>query len=142
MIRQITPTDYPRLLQIWESAVLATHDFLKKEDFSYYKENLPTYFSFVSLWGYESEGQLVGFMGLAENSLEMLFIDAAIRGQGIGKKLLDYAIQNEGITQVEVNEQNGQAVGFYEYMGFQVQSRAALDGQGKPYPILKMSLGV
>lgn len=140
MIRQLTPTDYPRLLEIWESAVLATHDFLKEEDFAYYKENLPTYFSFVSLWGYEYQGQLVGFMGLAENNLEMLFIDAAIRGQGIGKKLLDYAIQNERITQVEVNEQNEQAVGFYQYMGFKTKSRAALDGQGKPYPILKMSL--
>ncbi|MGG5507091.1 MULTISPECIES: GNAT family N-acetyltransferase [unclassified Myroides] len=61
------------------------HDFLKAADFEYYKENLPTYFSFVQLWGYEEEGQLVGFMGIASKSLEMLFIDASIRGKGIGK---------------------------------------------------------
>lgn len=32
MIRKIKVTDYPRLIEIWESAVLSTHDFLKEED--------------------------------------------------------------------------------------------------------------
>ena len=41
MIRKIKVTDYPRLMEIWESAVLSTHDFLKEEDFVYYKERLP-----------------------------------------------------------------------------------------------------
>lgn len=45
MIRKIKVTDYPRLMEIWESAVLSTHDFLKEEDFLYYKEQLPVYFS-------------------------------------------------------------------------------------------------
>lgn len=45
MIRKIKVTDYPRLIEIWESAVLSTHDFLKEEDFLYYKEQLPVYFS-------------------------------------------------------------------------------------------------
>ena len=36
MIRKIKVTDYPRLMEIWESAVLSTHDFLKEEDFLYY----------------------------------------------------------------------------------------------------------
>ncbi|MDM1044638.1 GNAT family N-acetyltransferase [Myroides sp. 1354] len=140
MIRQINTRDYPRLLEIWESAVLATHNFLKEEDFTYYKENLPNYFSFVSLWGYEKEGRLVGFIGLAENSLEMLFIDATIRGKGIGKKLTEFAIQEQGVTQVEVNEQNDQAVGFYQHIGFKIVNRNELDSQGKSYPILQMSL--
>ena len=32
MIREVKKTDYPILVDIWESAVLSTHDFLKKED--------------------------------------------------------------------------------------------------------------
>lgn len=140
MIRPIGTTDYPRLLYIWESAVLATHDFLKPEDFAYYKENLPSYFAFVTLWGYEVEGELVGFMGIAANSLEMLFIDEATRGRGVGKALIHYGIQKQGVTTVEVNEQNAQAVGFYEHLGFKVKNRMELDGQGKPYPILQLEL--
>ena len=37
-------------------------------------------------------------------------------------------------------EQNPQAKGFYEHMGFQVYKRTDLDGQGNPYPLLYMSL--
>ena len=74
MIRKIKVTDYPRLIEIWESAVLSTHDFLKEEDFLYYKEQLPVYFQYVTLFGFEQEGILIGFMGIAEGNLEMLFI--------------------------------------------------------------------
>ena len=31
MIRKIKVMDYPRLIEIWESAVLSTHDFLKPQ---------------------------------------------------------------------------------------------------------------
>ena len=33
MVRKVKETDYPVLTDIWESAVLNTHDFLKQEDF-------------------------------------------------------------------------------------------------------------
>lgn len=140
MIRKIKVTDYPRLMEIWKSAVLSTHDFLKEEDFLYYKERLPVYFQYVNLFGFEQEGILIGFMGIAEGNLEMLFIDNKYRGAGIGKKLITYAIDNLQVTKVDVNEQNVQAVGFYEYMGFNIYKRSNLDGEGKEYLILHMQL--
>ena len=140
MIRKIEVTDYPRLMEIWESAVLNTHDFLKEEDFLYYKEQLPVYFQYVTLLGFEQEGVLVGFMGIAEGNLEMLFVDNNYRGMGIGKKLITYAISDLQVTKVDVNEQNAQAVGFYKHVGFNVSQRSDLDGEGKEYPILHMQL--
>lgn len=140
MIKKIKVTDHPRLMEIWESSVLNTHDFLKEEDFLYYKERLPVYFQYVNLFGFEQEGILIGFMGIAEGNLEMLFIDNKYRGAGIGKKLITYAIDNLQVTKVDVNEQNVQAVGFYEYMGFNIYKRSNLDGEGKEYLILHMQL--
>ena len=113
---------------------------LSEEDFLYYKEQLPIYFQHVTLFGFEQEGILIGFMGIAEGNLEMLFIDNNYRGTGIGKKLITYAIDNLQVTKVDVNEQNVQAVGFYEYMGFNIYKRSNLDGEGKEYPILHMQL--
>ena len=140
MIRKIKVTDYPRLMEIWESAVLSTHDFLKEEDFIYYKGQLPVYFQYVNLLGFEQEGTLIGFMGIAEGNLEMLFIDNNYRGTGVGKKLITYAIDNLQVTKVDVNEQNIQAVGFYKHIGFNIYKRSDLDGEGKAYPILHMQL--
>ena len=140
MIRKIKVTDYPRLIEIWESSVMSTHHNLKEEDFLYIKKRLPVYFQYVNLFGFEQEGILIGFMGIAEGNLEMLFIDNKYRGAGIGKKLITYAIDNLQVTKVDVNEQNVQAVGFYEYMGFNIYKRSNLDGEGKEYPILHMQM--
>ena len=138
MIIEIKKTDYPILMDIWGSAVLNTHDFLKQEDFLYYKEHLPAYFQYVALYGYEQDGRLVGFIGVAENNIEMLFIHNDYRKKGIGKKLVMYAIKKLQVYKVDVNEQNIQAVGFYQHMGFSVITRSDLDAEGKAYPILHM----
>lgn len=140
MIREISVSEYPRLIEIWESAVLNTHDYLQEEDFQYYKEKLPLYFQHVTLLGFEQKGILLGFMGISGKNLEMLFVDHKYRGTGIGKALIEYAITDLHVTKVDVNEQNSQAVGFYHHMGFNILKRSALDGEGKKYPILHMQL--
>lgn len=57
-------------------------------------------------------------------------------GNGIGKQLICYAIEQESVNELAVNEQNPLAKGFYEHMGFTVERRSELDEQGNPYPIL------
>lgn len=140
MIRKIEETDYPRLIEIWESAVLNTHDFLKEEDFLYYKSQLPVYFPHVTLVGFELDGVLIGFMGVADSNIEMLFVHNDFRGKGVGKKLIAYAIAELQVSKVDVNEQNTQAVGFYKSVGFNILNRSEQDGEGKDYPILHMQL--
>lgn len=85
-------------------------------------------------------GSILGFVGTHDSKIKMLFILNETRGQGIGKLLLQYAIKELGVTKVDVNEQNPQAVGFYEHMGFKVESRSPFDDMGKPFPILHMTL--
>ncbi|RKJ57804.1 GNAT family N-acetyltransferase, partial [bacterium 1XD42-8] len=82
----------------------------------------------------------VAFMGIENQKLEMLFISPEERGKGLGKKLLQYGIKNYSINELAVNEQNPQAKGFYEHMGFQVYQRTNTDEQGNPYPLLYMNL--
>jgi len=54
--------------------------------------------------------------------------------------LLNHAMTVFCATELDVNEQNEQAVGFYLKMGFEVVGRSDLDGTGKPYPPLHMRL--
>lgn len=39
---------------------------------------------------------------------------------------------------VDVDEQNTQAVGAYQRMGFAVSGRSSVDDAGRPYPLLHM----
>lgn len=65
----------------------------------------------------------------------MLFVAADKRGRGIGKKLLQLAINAHAVNELAVNEQNSRAIGFYEHMGFKAYARSDTDEQGGPYPI-------
>ncbi|MNC71507.1 putative N-acetyltransferase YjaB [compost metagenome] len=44
------------------------------------------------------------------------------------------------VKSLDVNEQNPQALGFYEHMGFEVYERSEFDEQGNHFPILHMRL--
>lgn len=141
-INKIHQAEYKEVVDVWESSVRATHHFLKEEDIEYFKPLiLNTYLDAVELRSIKNnENKIVGFLGVAEQRIEMLFIDPKYRGKKIGKTLLDYSIDNLKVTKVDVNEQNEQAVGFYRHCGFKVIGRSELDSSGKPYPILHMEL--
>ncbi len=85
-------------------------------------------------------GEPVAFMGIDSNRLEMLFLSPEVRGKELGKQLLQYGIETYNIQELTVNEQNPQAVGFYEHMGFQTYKRTEYDEEGNPYPLLYMRL--
>jgi putative acetyltransferase len=139
--RLATPEDYLRIMEIWESAVSATHDFLSEEDFHYFKGIIPKdYLPNLDVYLITENEEAKGFASVAEGNLEMLFIHDDARGKGFGKKLYQFMKEKTGLTKVDVNEQNPQAIGFYKKMGFKPIRRSEKDGSGKDYPIIHMSL--
>lgn len=131
-----------QLSEVWENSVKATHLFLSDEEIKNIKKYLPQALKEVShLIIMENENNIpVAFMGVENQKLEMLFITNNERGKGFGKKLLEYGMKNYNINELTVNEQNPEAKGFYEHIGFKVYKRSELDEQGNPYPILYMKL--
>jgi putative acetyltransferase len=141
-IVKISNAEYKEVVDVWEASVRATHHFLQEEDIEYFKPLiLNTYLNEVELRCIKNEYEkIVGFLGVANRNLEMLFIHPEFRGERIGKTLLDYAIDQLNVIKVDVNEQNEQAVGFYKYFGFETIDHSEIDSSGKPYPTLHMEL--
>ena len=131
-----------QLLEVWENSVKATHLFLSKEEIENIKKYVPKALKGVThLVIIENEdNEPIAFMGIEDKKLEMLFIKNSERRKGIGKQLLNYGIEHYNVNELAVNEQNPNAKGFYEYMGFKTYKRTELDEQGNPYPILYMRL--
>ena len=141
-LEKISNVEYPDVIEIWESAVRATHNFLIEEDIVSIRpyvtielEQMPTVVT-----ARDEAGQLCAFMGIEGEKIEMLFVHAGARGKGIGKQLINLAVQELGIQYVDVNEQNESSVGFYQHMGFSIMSRSETDDQGRPFPILHLRL--
>lgn len=130
------------LLKVWENSIRATHRFLSNEEILEIKKCVPEALSGIShlIIDTDENENPIAFMGIEDNKLEMLFITSECRGMGIGKKMLLHGIENYGVNDLAVNEDNPQAKGFYEHMGFKVYQRNELDDQGKPYPVLYMRL--
>ena len=135
--------DYRRVVEVWEASVRATHHFVEDSDIEIFRPLVRGELPNIDLACVRDEkGAVAGFIGIAERKIEMLFIHPDWRGQGSGRRLIKYAVEEFGATTLDVNEQNDQALGFYLRMGFEVIGRSELDGMGKPYPLLHMRLAV
>ena len=129
------------MVEIWRAAVDATHDFLTPEDRIAIDEEVQGFLPSTPLWvAVDESDRALGFMLLDDDRMEALFVDSADRHQGVGRALVGHALQLQSAITTEVNEQNAQAVGFYEHLGFVRTGRSADDGQGRPYPLIHMQL--
>lgn len=132
--------NYPTALDIWERAVIATHDFLKEEDRIALKQEIPTYFQQVEAYLWFDGQKAIGFSGTHDDNLEMLFIDPKYFNQGYGTEILKSLIQQNKVKYVDVNQDNSRATKFYNKHGFNVYKTSQTDAQGRNYPILHMRL--
>ncbi|WP_347906000.1 GNAT family N-acetyltransferase [Pseudomonas purpurea] len=142
-IRQKEVCDNPTLGALWERSVRATHDFLNEDHIQrlrYLVQESYLLMPELEVWVYEDGIGIAGFIATSGHNVEMLFIDADRRGQGIGRILLDHARARHPTLSVDVNEQNPQGVGFYEHYGFIQTGRSPLDNEGNPFPLLHMAL--
>ncbi|HWR03941.1 MAG TPA: GNAT family N-acetyltransferase [Humidesulfovibrio sp.] len=138
----VAPAEHPELLALWEASVRATHSFLGEADIAELKPLiLNQYFDLVELTCLrDAEGGILAFMGTAADRLEMLFVRPDSFRLGLGGRLVRHAVERLGVREVDVNEQNPQALAFYQSLGFRPVGRSDLDGQGRPFPLLTLRL--
>lgn len=141
-LRAMDPADTPRLVELWEASVRASHTFLSEDDIVFLlplvADALETALDVTV--AVDEGGVVLGFSGISGSKLEALFVDPAAMGSGVGGALMRHALEVRRVWRVDVNEDNPKACAFYRKYGFQVRSRSATDGQGRPFPILHMEL--
>lgn len=127
------------ILEIWEASVRASHRFLTEEDIkALYPQAEEAVQQIETLWVIQDGLRTVGFMGVQERKIEMLFLHPDYFRKGLGKIFVERAFRDLNVEYVDANEQNPDAVKFYERMGFRTFHRDATDDQGNPFPILRM----
>lgn len=139
MIRPSRPHEGTRIIEVWRGAVDATHDFLTPDDRLAIDEMVCEFLPHAPLWlAVDEIDYPLAFMLIDEGHMEALFVDPALRGNGIGAALVKHGLVLHPKMTTDVNEQNDQAVRFYERMGFKQTGRSPIDGQGRPYPLIHL----
>ncbi len=134
-----TPQLIGNLLDVWEASVRASHHFLAEADIARLAPQAEGALRHIeTLWVVHDGQRPVGFMGVQERKIEMLFLHPDYFHKGLGRMLVERAFRDLGVEYVDVNEQNPDATKFYERMGFKVFKRNERDCEGNPFPILEM----
>ncbi len=126
MIRELKCEDLDNVMNIWLEENCTAHSFIDEE---YWKDNLeavremmPTATVFV----YEENGVIVGFIGLMDQYIAGIFISNGYQSKGIGKQLMDYVKQRKQQLSLHVYKKNERAIEFYQREGFTI-SKEQLD---------------
>jgi putative acetyltransferase len=139
ILRTSRPTDGTRVIEIWRQAVDATHHFLTKKDRAELDEMVCNFLPSTSLWlAVNPDDKPLAFMLLDNSHMQALFVDPTVHSQGIGTILIQHGLTLFPEMTTDVNEQNVQAVGFYERKGFKRIGLSLRDEQGRPYPIIHL----
>jgi putative acetyltransferase len=138
-IREAVAGDHDTLMDIWLRSVKATHTFLTEQDIqALLPEVRDVALAKLELWVLCSGERAIGFLGSSGSKVEALFLAPESLRLGGGRMLLDHVRRLKGALTVDVNEQNVEAVRFYEACGFTVTGRSPVDTSERPFPILHM----
>lgn len=142
MVRRARASEIDELVALWERSVRATHGFLTDAHVEAMRPDVAEalHDERLELWVLAGADDVpAGFIGLAGDDIAALFLEPWMRGKGGGRRLVEHvqALCDNDLT-VDVNEQNPQARGFYEALGFQVVGRSPVDDAGRPFPLLHM----
>lgn len=132
--------EYAEVLKLWENSVRASHDFITATDINDYKVLISNSLLNMEVFCIKQADQIQGFIALADRKIQLLFVHPDVFNTGIGKKLMQFAIQHRHAQRVDVNAQNKRAVSFYLNLGFEIDEKFPADAAGKPYPVWSLRL--
>lgn len=123
MVRDFQAEDLNRIMELWLETNIQAHDFIKKrywqDHFDEVMEILPN----ASVYVYEDNGSIEGFIGLVDNYIAGIFISKDNQSRGIGRQLLHHVKGNHNELSLKVYEKNQRAVKFYLREGFLVTEK-------------------
>lgn len=129
-------TFFDEAIVLWERALAVSHPFLSRQEVDLQKLLIRHVFFYgLDFYAIRRDGKLLAFMATANDTIEMLYVDPDVHGQGCGRALVDYALQYD-IRKINVYEENTQALAIYQHWGFVVIDRKEMDPWGQPHPIL------
>lgn len=133
------------LLDLWEDSVRASHTFLNNQHIAEIKLEVKAALqSSQNIITATDKKDFLGFVGVEDNKIEMLFVASKSFRKGVGKALLKEALErylkDYPCILVDCNEQNTQGLAFYKSLGFKKIGMSEKDSAGRDFPIVHLKI--
>ena len=89
-----------------------------------------------SIWVYEAEGIVKGLIRIDGKEVVELYVEHFFQGQGIGARLIGFAIKEHDVRFLWVLEKNADAIRFYETHGFHLTENRKLEEGTPEYKVM------
>ena len=122
MIRMFDACDLNQVMELWLNGNIEAHDFIPR---NYWESNAPMVREQLlqaEIYVYETDGKILGFVGLQGDYLAGIFVDRHARSMGIGGQLIHYVQKIRRTLTLNVYRKNQRAMEFYLREGFSVLS--------------------
>lgn len=121
-IRLSEECDINIIMEIWLESTIRAHSFIEKDYWVNNYDLVKTkYIPYSKTYVYEEGNKIKGFISIIENNfIGALFVDNNSQGNGIGKKLLDFAKEEYKSLSLAVYKENEKALKFYLREGFSI----------------------
>lgn len=140
-IRGYRAADMEALSAIWFDASRIAHPFIGEALLCEQRTLIETiYLPQAETLVAVHRGEQAGFISLIDDFIGGLFVSPNHQGAGIGRKLIDHAIEARVQLRLEVYTANTRACAFYRSLGFVETGRRPIDDQGLPFENAQMIL--
>ena len=107
------------------------YPIFKNDDYYFGELQVPSlmnqYESVVDhIWVYD-DGAVKGIIQIENKEIKKLFVEPVLQGNGIGSKLLAFAIEKHNTNTLWALEKNTRAIRFYERYGFKITADKKLE---------------
>lgn len=131
MIRMFDARDLDQVMELWLNGNIKAHDFIPR---NYWESNAPMVREQLlqaEIYVYETDGKILGFVGLQGDYLAGIFVDRHARSMGIGGQLIHYVQKIRRTLTLNVYRKNQRAMEFYLREGFSVLSEDIDEATGE-----------
>ncbi len=136
-IRPLQEADLETVVDLWLKSSIKAHSFIEA---SFWEGQVnamrEVYIPSADTWVADYEGMLVGFVSLNEEMLAALFVHPFFQGNGIGKQLLQFAMEQSDSLVLSVYKENKRAMDFYRKQGFEAVQEQVDKHTGMPEVIM------
>lgn len=123
MIRKFEAKDTEKVMQIWLETNIETHDFVPGDYWLSQYPSVQEQILQADIYVYESDEEILGFVGMMDDYLAGIFVEKRYRSMGIGKILLECVKKIYPAFSLNVYRKNQRAVDFYLREGLSIVSK-------------------